>query len=161
MLFHTTDRHWGTFSLPEFVEHVLEPIESRLSAQAIQTIIDIPSNQSITADQELLSRAVRNLILNAVEAMPRGGLLVVTSAAGPDAIELEVADTGEMLSDEQRQQAFELLPTAQRDGAGWGLAMVRRIVELHGGTVTVANCPDGGAAFTLRIPRCTALEAAA
>jgi signal transduction histidine kinase len=115
----------------------------------------------MSADRALLRRAVRNLVLNAVEAMPDGGTLVATSAAGPQAIELEIADTGPALSDEQRQQAFELNPTSQRGGTGWGLAVVHRIAELHGGSVTAANCPDGGVAFTLRIPRSAALEAAA
>ena len=49
-----------------------------------------------------------------------------------------------------------MLPTSHRTGAGWGLAIVHRIAELHGGSVTVANCPDGGVAFTLRIPRLAA-----
>ena len=104
---------------------------------------------------------MRNLVLNAIDAMPKGGSLMATSAAGPDAMELEIADTGPALSDEERQQAFELLPSAQRGGTGWGLAVVRRIAELHGGSVTAANCPEGGVAFTLRIPRPAALEAAA
>ena len=90
-----------------------------------------------------------------------GGVLTATSATGQRAVELEIADTGASLSDEERQQAFELLPTAQRGGTGWGLAVVHRIAEVHGGSVTAANCPEGGVAFTLRIPRPAALEAAA
>ena len=124
-------------------------------------MIDIPSNQTISADRDLFRRAVRNLVHNAVEAMPDGGSLVATSAVSPNAIELEIADTGPALSDEQREQAFETLPTAHRNGAGWGLAVVHHIAELHGGSVTAANCPEGGVAFTLRIPRLAALEAAA
>ncbi len=124
-------------------------------------VVDIPSGQMMFADRELLRRAVRNLVLNAADAMPNGGSLVATSADGPDAMELEIADTGPALSDEERQQAFELLPTAQRGGSGWGLAVVRRIAELHGGSVTAANCPDGGVALTLRIPHPPAREAAA
>ena len=136
-------------------------MESRLSAQAIQTVIDIPVSQTVTAERELLRRAVRNLVLNAVEAMPDGGLLTAISAAGVQTIELEIADSGPALSDEERQQAFTLLPSAQRGGTGWGLAVVHRIAELHGGHVSVTNCPDGGVAFTLQIPRTVALEAAA
>jgi signal transduction histidine kinase len=156
-----TGRHWGSFPLRELVEEVCQPLASQLTEQAVQIIIDIPSGQRMSADRALLRRAVRNLVLNAVEAMPDGGTLVATSAAGPQAIELEIADTGPALSDEQRQQAFELNPTSQRGGTGWGLAVVHRIAELHGGSVTAANCPDGGVAFTLRIPRSAALEAAA
>ena len=161
MSLQSTGRSWGTFPLRELVEEVCRPLEPRLSAQAVKMVIDIPLNQMISADRELLRRAVRNLVLNAVDAMPDGGALVATSAVGPDAIELEIADTGPALSEEERQQAFELLPSAQRGGTGWGLAVVHRIAELHGGSVTTANCPEGGAAFTLRIPRLAALEAAA
>ena len=161
MSFHPTSRDWGTFPLRELVEEVCRPLASRLEAQAIQTEIDIPPSLMVTADRELLRRAVRNLLLNALDAMPEGGLLTATSAAGPRAVELEIADTGASLSDEERQQAFELLPTAQRGGTGWGLAVVHRIAEVHGGSVTAANCPEGGVAFTLRIPHPAALEAAA
>jgi signal transduction histidine kinase len=161
MSFHATSRDWGIFPLRELVEEVCRPLASRLEAQAIQMDIDIPSNQTVTADHELFRRAVRNLVLNAVDAMPNGGLLMATSVVGPHAVELEIADTGAALSAEELQQAFELLPTAQRGGTGWGLAVVHRIAEVHGGCVTAANCPEGGVAFTLRIPRTVALEAAA
>jgi signal transduction histidine kinase len=161
MSLESTGRHRGSFPLRKLVEEVCQPIESQLAEQAIELVLDIPSEQMISADRELLRRAVRNLVLNAVEAMPNGGSLVATSAVSPHSIELEIADTGPALSDEQRKQAFELLPTSQRAGTGWGLAVVHHIAELHDGSVTVANCPDGGAAFTLRIPRSAAWEAAA
>ena len=158
---YLNSRCWGNFPLRELVEEVCRPLESRFSDQAIQVIIDIPANLSIAADRELLGRALRNLVQNAVEAMPNGGTLEATSVVAAEAIELEIADTGPALSEEQLHQAFELLPTAKRGGTGWGLAVVQRISELHGGQVTAANCPDGGVAFTLRIPRRAALEAAA
>jgi signal transduction histidine kinase len=140
-------------ALRELFEEVCRPLDSRLNKQAIETVIDIPAEQTVTADRELLQRALRNLVLNAVDAMPDGGLLFATLAAEPDAVELEIADTGAALSDEERRQAFELVPAVQRGGTGWGLAVVHRIAELHGGSVTVVNCPEGGAAFTLRLPR--------
>jgi signal transduction histidine kinase len=153
--------NWGTFPLRNLVEEVCRPLMSRFSLQAIELLVDIPSNQMVTADRELLRRAVRNMVLNAVDAMPNGGSLFATSAVAAGAIDLEIADTGAALSDEERQQAFELTPSAQRCGTGWGLAVVHRIAELLGGSVTAANCPEGGAAFTLRIPRSIALKAAA
>jgi signal transduction histidine kinase len=154
-------RSWGTFSLRELVEGVCQSMASRLEEQGIKTVLDISATHTVAADRELLHRAVRNLVLNALDAMPAGGTLVATSAAGPYAVELEIADTGESLSEEELHQAFELVPTAQRNGTGWGLAVVRRIAELHGGEITVINCPEGGAAFTLRIPRAAVMQAAA
>jgi len=155
------DRSWQSFPLRDLVEENVASLALRLAAQAIDVFLDVPSDHRITAQRELLRRAVENLLLNAIDAMPEGGSLVVTSAAEPQAIELEIADTGPAMSDQERHEAFELLPAAQRGGTGWGLAVVHRIAELHGGRVTVANCPDGGVAFTLRIPRPVALEAAA
>jgi len=161
MSLESTVRHWVQFPLRELIEEICRPIEPQLAEHSIKLVMDIPTGQVLSADRELLRRAVRNLVLNAVEAMPDGGTLVATSAVEPHAVELEIADTGPALTDEQRRQAFELLPTSQRTGTGWGLAIVHRIAEMHGGSISVANCPDGGVAFTLRIPRPVALEAAA
>jgi signal transduction histidine kinase len=161
MPYHPTVQHRETFYLRESVEEILLPLESRLKDQAIQTVIDIPLNQTVTADRELFGRAVRSMVLNAVDAMPKGGSLVATSADGPQGVELEIADTGPTLSEEEREHAFELVPIAQRGGTGWGMAAVFRIAKLHGGAVTAANCPEGGAAFTLWIPHKAVLEAAA
>jgi signal transduction histidine kinase len=158
---YALEEAWGTFSLRQLFVEVCQPLTPRLASQTIQTVIDIPWNQTITADRELLRRAVRNLVLNAVDAMPQGGSLVATSAAGPEMIELEIADTGPALTEVEQEQAFELVPSAQRSGGGWGLAVVSRIAHRHGGSVTAANCPDGGVAFTLRLPREVACEAAA
>ncbi len=140
MSFPSADRYWETFHLRELFDEVCRPLQARFVAQAIKTVVDIPRDESVTADRELLRRAVRDLVLNAVDSMPEGGSLIAISAAGPDALELEIADTAELASAEQR-------------GANWGLAVVARIAELHGGSVLAVNCPDGGSAFTLRIPR--------
>ena len=161
MPYNPNVQHSGTFPLRDLVEEVLLPLETRLKQQVIQTVTDVPADQMVTADRELLRRAVRNLVFNAVDAMTEGGSLVATSANGPHGVELEIADSGPALSDEERAEAFELVPAAQRGGTGWGLAVVSRIAELHGGSVEAANCPEGGVAFTLRIPHAVALEAAA
>jgi len=161
MPLYPANPHRETFFLRTLVEEIAQPLGSHCEELAIRIEIDIPSQQTMVADRELLRRAIRNLLLNAIDAMPDGGTLTVTSAVSAGALELEIADTGEMLSEEERHQVFELLPTAQRGGTGWGLAIVQRIAELHGGSVTAANCPEGGAAFTLRIPRVAVMEAAA
>jgi signal transduction histidine kinase len=150
-----------TFPLRPLLEEVVQSLGFRLAAQTIETTIDVPLRQMITADREMLRRAVRNLLLNAAAAMPQGGSLLATSAATADAVELEIADSGPALSDEGRRHAFDLTGIAERGATGCTLAIVRRIAELHGGNLSVANCPDGGVALTLRIPRPIALEAAA
>ena len=163
LLHFTSDRdpQWQTFALRRLLEDVHASLAPQFLAQAIKLVMDVPKNQCVTADQHLLRRAVLNLILNALDAMPDGGTLTVTSFCGPRGLELEIADSGPGLLDEVMQRAFEPFFTTKRGGTGLGLAIVARIAEVHGGEVTAANCPDGGAAVTLRIPRVALSEAAA
>ncbi|MEN6452203.1 MAG: ATP-binding protein [Thermoguttaceae bacterium] len=151
----------GYFLLRPLVEEVVQSLSLRLAAQAIEMTIDIPEREMVLADREMLRRAVRNLMLNAAAAMPDGGSLVTTSATTPDAVELEIADSGPALSDFGRRHAFDTTGIDERGATGCTLAIVRHIAEIHQGTVTVANCPEGGVAVTLQLPRPIAREAAA
>jgi two-component system sensor histidine kinase HydH len=100
-------------------------------------------------------------VLNAVDAMPNGGTVTVTAVTCKQMIELEIADDGPGLTEEAKRRAFEPFFTTKSNGIGLGLAIVYRLVESHGGDVTARNCPEGGAAFTIRLPRRAAMEAAA
>ena len=138
---HRNHRPWESFLLKKLVEEVAISLGSRHGFQTIEMFLDIPSDQLITGQREWLRRAVENLMLNAADAMPDGGSLVITSAAGPHAIELEIADTGPTLSDQERQEVFEWLPAQERGVMGWGLAAVasdRRIARrtAHGGQLS-------------------------
>jgi signal transduction histidine kinase len=162
LLHFTSDRdpHLRTFSLWKLIDEVRASLAPQLDAQTIDTILDVPEGQSVTADRDMLRRAVLNLTLNALDAMPEGGTLSITSTAGPRGVELEIADTGAGLPEDARCRVFEPFFTTKCGGTGLGLAIVQRIAEVHGGRVTATNCPEGGAAFTLCIPQ-NALEAAA
>ena len=162
LLHFTSDRDplWRTFSLRKLVEELLGSLAPQLAAQSIRATAEVPEDRPVTADRDMLRRAVLNLLLNALDAMPDGGLLTVRASAGPEGLELAVADTGPGLSDDVRRRAFEPFFTTKPGGTGLGLAIVCRIAEVHGGEVTAANGPDRGALFTLRIPA-RAQEAAA
>jgi signal transduction histidine kinase len=144
---------WQTFVVGDLVSEVCESLEPQLEAQMIDVDIDVPPNTLLTADRELFRRALVNLVLNAVDAMPDGGTLVITSYDQARGFELEVADSGPGLSDEAKRRAFEPFYSTKQNGTGLGLAFVQHVAESHGGTVTAANCPEGGAAFTIKIPR--------
>jgi signal transduction histidine kinase len=161
MLPQFNKRSWSDFSLRELVEEVVQSLSARCKHQSIGVILDIPADLVATANRGLIRRAVEHLMLGAIAAMPKGGSLWATSAAGPNVVELEVADTGPTLSDEARRHVFDSPSDTERGASGWELAMVHHIAQIHGGSVTAANCPDGGVAMTLRIPRRVALEAAA
>ena len=135
------------------VEEVCAQFAEQANAARVETTIDVPANSGVLADREMLTLAVTHLVSNALEAMPAGGRLVVTSYCGQGGLELEVADSGPGLSDDALGRAFDPFYTTKRDGAGLGLAKVRRVAMAHGGDVVATNCPEGGAAFTLRFPR--------
>lgn len=141
------------FIVGALVEEVIESIAPQLEAQAVDVDIDVPPNSVLSGDREMIRRAVLNLVLNALDAMPDGGQLVVTSYEGREALELEIADSGPGVPEQHRRKLFEPFFTTKGTGTGLGLAIVEHIAQAHGGTVTVTNCPEGGAAFTLRFPR--------
>jgi signal transduction histidine kinase len=142
----------GLVRVRELVDEVCQSLAPQLEAQGVAVALDVPPAATLWADRELLRRAVLNLVLNALDAMPSGGELVVTAFDGPWGFELEVADSGDGLSPEAQRRAFEPFFTTKSGGTGLGLAIVYRIAEAHGGSVSAANCAEGGAAFTIRIP---------
>ncbi|MFV1963940.1 MAG: PAS domain-containing sensor histidine kinase [Pirellulaceae bacterium] len=154
LLSFTLDRDpvWKTFDIKEMTREVCESLAPQLDAQRIRTEIDIASRMTLFADRDMLRRAVLNLVLNALDVMPHGGELVITACRGPKGFELEVADSGPGIADDVRLKVFEPFYTTKSEGTGLGLAIVHRIAEAHGGDVLATNCPEGGAAFTLRIP---------
>ncbi len=151
---------WQTFLVGDLVNEVCESLEPQLEAQMIDLDIDVPPNTLLTADREMFRRAILNLVLNAIDAMRGGGVLVITSYESSSGFELEVADSGPGLSDEQKRKAFEPFYSTKQNGTGLGLSIVYHVAEAHGGTVTAMNCPEGGAAFTVKIPRRTMRAAA-
>lgn len=141
-----------TFSLGKLVAEVLGSLAPQLAAQGIQPISELPADWYVTADRDMLRRALLNLAMNAVDAMPHGGTLTVRAARGSRGVDLQMLDTGPGLSEEARRRAFEPFYTTKPGGTGLGLAIVYRIAEAHGGQVVAANAPSGGAVFTLTIP---------
>jgi signal transduction histidine kinase len=147
--------------LRPLIAELFESLAPQLSAQGVGVTIDVPAALVIQADRESLRRAVLNLVLNAVDAMPDGGNITATATVTHQGVELEIADDGPGLTEEAKRRAFEPFFTTKSSGIGLGLAIVYRLVEAHGGSVLAQNCPEGGAAFTIRLPRRKALEAAA
>jgi signal transduction histidine kinase len=108
---------------------------------------------AVRIDRRILSRAVVNLVANAIEAMPKGGTLTVTARRDPGGgALLSVADTGVGISTEARARLFEPYFSTKSSGTGLGLAIVRRVVEAHGGTIDVESGEGRGTTFTIHLP---------
>jgi signal transduction histidine kinase len=111
-----------------------------------------PMLTPIAADPELLHRAISNLVLNAMDAMPQGGTLTLrTRRDGGNAI-IEIADTGSGLTPEECERIFTPYYTSKQYGTGLGLAIVQSVVSDHNGRISVTSEPGRGTTFVIELP---------
>ncbi len=106
----------------------------------------------IRGDPELLHRALSNIVLNAMDAMPDGGTLTVSASRSAESARIAVADSGAGLSEEECQRLFTPYYTTRHHGTGLGLAIVQSVVTDHFGSVTVERPDNGGARFVIFLP---------
>lgn len=111
-----------------------------------------PSLAPIAADPELLHRAISNLVLNAMDAMPDGGTLTLRSRSDDGKAIIEVADTGTGLTPEECERIFTPYYTSKQHGTGLGLAIVQSVVSDHNGRISVRSEPGHGATFVIELP---------
>ena len=109
---------------------------------------DLPA---VPADSEMLRRALGNLVLNALDAMPAGGTLTIRTHRDDGKLALEVSDTGAGLPPEECERLFTPYYTTKHHGTGLGLAIVQSVVSDHHGTITVKSEPGQGATFRIEL----------
>jgi two-component system sensor histidine kinase HydH len=100
-----------------------------------------------------MHRALSNLVLTAIDAMPDGGTLTLSAHPKDERVELRVADTGQGLTPEECERLFTPYYTTKQHGTGLGLAIVQSVVADHAGTIAVESRTSGGAAFIIMLPR--------
>ncbi len=108
---------------------------------------------TIPADPELLHRAISNLVLNALDAMPQGGTLRLRTLRRNSTVRIEVTDTGVGLTAEERRRLCTPYYTSKQYGTGLGLAIVQSVVNDHKGTISVESEKGKGTTFIVELPR--------
>jgi nitrogen fixation/metabolism regulation signal transduction histidine kinase len=108
---------------------------------------------SLDVDPELLHRALSNLVLNAMDAMPEGGTLTLSAKPRGDQVEIRISDTGAGLTPEECERLFTPYYTTKQHGTGLGLAIVQSVVADHAGTITVESRSGGGTVFIIALPK--------
>jgi len=139
------------------LRELLDEVERLVSAEAKASGIEIETAVAeelppVHGDRELLQQVFLNLVQNAEEAMPRGGRLRVEASRTEDGVEIVVADSGVGIEPEMLEKIFDLYVTTKKKGSGIGLSMVYRIVQLHGGEITVESEKGNGTRFTIHLP---------
>ena len=154
-------------SLQEIVANAVEELELTAKDNNVAINVEVPGDfPHIYADAVRIQQVLRNLISNALRFTPAEGKVTVASTIvhkdggeeEQNVLELQIRDTGTGIASEHQQRIFERFYQAPQGyagrigGQGLGLAIVKMIVELHGGTVTVASAPNQGSTFTCLIP---------
>ncbi|HDP24867.1 MAG TPA: PAS domain S-box protein [Deltaproteobacteria bacterium] len=155
------------YRISNIVDGLVFNCQEKLSASgiAVETSYD-PQGDTIVADGVQIRQLMENIIENAIDAMPEGGTLTITTTAieqytftrhkdsSPvDAVEIRVRDTGLGLSQEDLKKLFQPFFTKKTKGTGLGLALVQKVVAIHGGEVTAVSEEGRGAEFIVRLPR--------
>ena len=143
-------------SLNDVVHGVMRLFQAQLAAGnqlGITPQLELqPDLPQIAADPDLLHRALSNLVLNAMDAMPSGGVLSVRTLALDGRVQLEVSDTGSGLSAQECGRLFTPYYTSKTHGTGLGLAIVQSVVSDHNGRVSVNSSPGRGTTFRIELP---------
>jgi signal transduction histidine kinase len=140
--------------LRRVVSDAAELVKARCRGQKVELAVRCPGFPVVAeVDSAQMRTVLVNLLLNALDAMPQGGHLELTLDAPPSGgVRLSVADTGTGIAPEIAERLFLPFTTTKETGTGLGLSISRRIVEEHGGSLSAANRPEGGACFTITLP---------
>jgi signal transduction histidine kinase len=139
--------------MQELVREIVELAGPQTKAANIQmTVHEEAEGVEVRVDRDLLKQAMLNVVVNAIQAMPKGGELHFEASANEETAELRISDSGEGIPDELREKIFRLYFTTKRQGSGIGLAMTFRIVQLHDGTIDFTSEPGKGTTFLIRLP---------
>jgi signal transduction histidine kinase len=129
--------------------HLFEP---QLAQAGIAAHLDLdPQLRAVPADPEQITRVLRNLVLNAIDAMPHGGALTVRTAAHNGGVRMEVSDSGQGLTAEECDRLFTPYYTTKTHGTGLGLAIVQSVISDHKGRISVESQPGKGTTFRIEM----------
>jgi two-component system NtrC family sensor kinase len=152
--------HYQEVGLNEVVQRALRLVDHHIEVAGVETEAGLfLKNDRIVCDGEQVTQILIALVINAVEAMPSGGQLLIKTwedaTAGSNKVFLSVTDTGIGISDEIRDRVFDPFFSTKQEtkGVGLGLAVVYGIVQQHGGTITVDSDPGTGTCFTVQLLR--------
>ncbi len=132
-------------------------VQSGPDAQSVTFNVEVePALPPVRMDRRLIRQALINVIVNAIQAMPQGGVVRVLARrellGGRDWLRIDIADQGMGIPSELIHRVFEPFFTTKAQGTGLGLAVVRRILDEHGGEITVESTPGRGTTFIIRLP---------
>jgi len=137
------------------VNELVSDIGGQVGNSGIEVVYELdPEAPSASIDRGLVAEAIKNIVTNAVEAMPNGGKLTLrTGTVDREWVEIAIKDEGTGISPADIDQIFHLYFTTKQSGSGLGLSLALRAIDLHHGTVDVESQPGEGTTFLIRLPK--------
>jgi len=145
----------GNVNIKHFIDDCLKAAADYMNDGGIEVVIEDNSNDLlIAADPTLLKNAFNNLIINACQAMGSSGVLsiVIDHPSESEHIEISISDTGKGIPQDELPKIFNPFFTTKDEGTGLGLALVRKIITGHMGTIDVESREDAGTVFVITLP---------
>ncbi len=142
----------GQFLLGEVVNDILDLTRQQAAHNQVEIVVALDDDIDIPGQGEQIKQVLLNLVLNALQAMPSGGVLKVSSTNLEHKIDIQVSDNGPGIALEDRERIFNPFVTTRDSGTGLGLAITQRIVQGHGGHIVLYSIPGQGASFTICLP---------
>lgn len=139
-------------ALAAVVDDALESCRPVAAARGVTLRADVPAALRLSLDKLKVQQALANLVRNAIEASPPGGLVEVRAARVDGGVEVAVADQGAGVAAGDRDAVFAPFFTTKEQGTGLGLAIAREFALAHGGDLRLADGDGRGATFVLRLP---------
>ncbi|MBV9343185.1 MAG: HAMP domain-containing histidine kinase [Acidobacteria bacterium] len=139
-------------AVDDLLSHVARIYQPQLERAGIRMTLELSAPEPIAADPDLLDRAVSNLVLNAIEAMPQGGTLALRTHQQGAGVSIEISDTGAGLTPAECERLFTPYYTSKPHGTGLGLAIAQSVVSDHAGRIRVHSEPNHGTRFTIELP---------
>jgi signal transduction histidine kinase len=146
------------FSLSEALERGVVMVRERAMTDGVQLVLELdPAAELVEGDERRIRQVIFNLLSNAVKFTPSGGRVELKSARLDGEVQVSVIDTGPGIATEDQERIFEEFQqteagAGQHEGTGLGLALSKRLVELHGGRIWVDSEPGNGSAFVFTLP---------
>lgn len=137
----------------ELVDKALRLIKYEADPADIKIISSVePNLPEVEVDKDRLTQVLLNIFINAIQAMPSGGTLTVNVKTMENRLQFEISDTGRGISAEDQANIFNPYFTTKKRGTGLGLAIAFKIIESHGGTITIESLKNKGTTFVISIP---------
>ena len=141
------------YDVHNLLKSILESTKVKLRFQKVKAVKRFTTKASIIKmDKEQLERAFLNLVSNAVEAMPKGGMLTIVTELNGNFFRIKIQDTGKGIPEENIIKIFDPFFSTRADGVGLGLTVCYGIIVSHGGTIEVESKPKEGSVFTVSLP---------